>query len=183
MTANKWRRKKWWHWKKPFKEMVKDICMWNRKLLLGQPNRIKYNKKCRWNRNIYFHSSNLFVSYCQFRYHYTLVEIMTPCRLWRSVKCWSNVGDRLLIANVDTMLGVPRVWSHIPGVFWLLLFLNGLIVFGSVLHWWFYPVLAAHNTAHPSDPTKYRALPWRHGYSALPLIWLVGRVSHMIFCA
>ena len=45
------------------------------------------------------------------------------------------------------------------------------------------PVLAAHNTARPSNPTKYRALPWRHGYSALLLIWLVGRVSHMIFRA
>ena len=40
-----------------------------------------------------------------------------------------------------------------------------------------------NNTAHPSNPTKYRALPLRHGYSALPLIWLVNRVSHMIVCA
>ena len=77
----------------------------------------------------------------------------------------------------------PRVWSHIPGVFRLLLSSNILIVFGSVLHWCFYPVLAAHNTADPSDPTKYSALHPRHGYSAMLLIWLVGRVSHMIFCA
>ena len=47
---------------------------------------------------------------------------------------------------------------------------------------WFHPVLATHNAAYPSDPTKYRALPSRYGYSALPLIWLVVRVSHMIFC-
>ena len=31
-------------------------------------------------------------------------EIMILCRLRRSVKCWSNVGDRLSIANVGTML-------------------------------------------------------------------------------
>ena len=55
---------------------------------------------------------------------------------------------------------------------WLLLSSNRLIVFSSVLHWCFHPVLAAHNTAHPSDPTKYRALPSRHGYSALPFIWM-----------
>ena len=78
---------------------------------------------------------------------------------------------------------LPRVWSHIPGVFRLFFSSNGLIVFGSVLHWRFHPILADHNTAHPSDPTKYRALPSRHGYSAVLLIWLVGRVAHMIFCA
>ena len=37
-------RKKLWHWKKPFKKMVKDIYMWNWQLLLGQPNR----KNQRW---------------------------------------------------------------------------------------------------------------------------------------
>ena len=42
-------------------------------------------------------------------------------------------------------------------------------------------VWEAHNTVHPSDPIKYRALPSRHGYSGLPLIWLVGRVLHMLF--
>ena len=31
-------------------------------------------------------------------------EFMTLSRLWRSVKCLSNVGDRLLITNVGTML-------------------------------------------------------------------------------
>ena len=64
------------------------------------------------------------------------------------IQCWIDVGP-----IVNFCLG--RVWSHIPGVFRLLLSLNGLIVFGRVLHWWFHPVLAAHNTAHPSDPTKY----------------------------
>ena len=50
-------------------------------------------------------------------------EIMTLSWLWRSVKCWSNVGDRLLITNVGTMLrsnwmykdvdvqGLPSVYS------------------------------------------------------------------------
>ena len=35
----------------------------------------------------------------------TQAEIMTLCRLWRSLKCWSVVGDQLLITNVGTMLG------------------------------------------------------------------------------
>ena len=86
-----------------------------------------------------------------------------------------NESSQFLIPSSDV--------NRIPGVFRLLLSSNVLIVFDSVLHCWFNPVLAAHNTAHPSDPTKYRALPSRHGYSALPLIWLVDQVSHMIFCA
>ena len=57
--------------------------------------------------------------------------------------------------------------------------LTEIATWGRALSWF----LAAHNKAHPSDPTKYRALPSRHGYSTLPLIWLVGRVSHIIFCA
>ena len=32
-------------------------------------------------------------------------EIMKLCRLWRSIKCWSDVEDWLLINNVGTMLG------------------------------------------------------------------------------
>ena len=32
-------------------------------------------------------------------------EIVTLCRLCRSVKCCSDLGDRLLITNVGTMLG------------------------------------------------------------------------------
>ena len=39
------------------------------------------------------------------RYKSSQAEIMKVCRLWRSVKCWSNVEDRLLFTKVSTMLG------------------------------------------------------------------------------
>ena len=38
-------------------------------------------------------------------------EIMTLCRLLRSVKCWSDLGDRLLITNVGTMSG--NTWPNL----------------------------------------------------------------------
>ena len=41
----------------------------------------------------------------------TQAEIMTLCRLWRSLKCWSDVGDQLLITNVGTML--ENNWSNL----------------------------------------------------------------------
>ena len=69
----------------------------------------------------YIHCKNKFIIALNHMI-WTQAGIITLCRLWRSVKCWSNVGDRLLITNVGTMLGnnwpnlIPTVESNFSTV-------------------------------------------------------------------
>ena len=58
-----------------------------------------------WEHNKTPSAVHFFMYFCSLIQNNTQAEIMTLCRLWRSLECWSDVGDRLLITNVSTMLG------------------------------------------------------------------------------